>query len=90
MEEEVRGFTENDVVTKETFTMSVQKKGKWSEEDYTFTHDGVYSTSTGQQNVSNVSCTAFSKCRVIVYIYTLPGYLDIKKGRSRSFKRKFQ
>ena len=52
MEEEVRGFTENDVVTKETFTMSVLKKGKWSEEVYSYSHDGVYSTSLGERTVS--------------------------------------
>ena len=52
MEEEVRGFTENDTVTRETFSMSsLKKKNKWQDSLYCFRHDGVYSMAVGEERV---------------------------------------
>lgn len=48
MEEEIRGFTENDTVTRETFNFhSVKKKNKWQNNLFCFRHDGVYSMPVG-------------------------------------------
>lgn len=48
MENEVRGFTENDTVTRDTFNMSsLKKKNKWQDSLYCFRHDGVYSMAVG-------------------------------------------
>ena len=44
MEEEIRGFVENDTVTREIFSLNIlKKKNKWHNELYSFGHDGVYS-----------------------------------------------
>ena len=48
MEEEIRGFVENDTVTREIFTLNtLKKKNKWHNDLYSFRHDGIYSMPVG-------------------------------------------
>ncbi|XP_065889057.1 uncharacterized protein [Dysidea avara] len=76
LEEEIRGFAENDVITKETFTMSVLKKGKWYEEVYTYMHDGIYGTSPGKQSPTH-------KQRLVAKFSTHNVYVASKKSKKR-------
>ena len=52
MEKEIRGFTENDTVTRDTFNLNtLKKKNKWLNELYCFRHDGVYSMPVGEDTM---------------------------------------
>ena len=52
MEKEIRGFIENDTVTRDTFNFNtLKKKNKWHNKLYCFRHDGVYSMPVGEDTM---------------------------------------
>jgi len=58
MEEEIRGFIENDTVTRETFYLNSLLKKKWQKNLYCFRHDGIYIMPMGNTTVRKANFKA--------------------------------